>query len=402
MRSAVDEILAFNRRFHTHSLRVKLDKLAGSPFGFFRGTFHVFADDVLHGPFRKWPTASAAGQIVGDLHTENFGTFRAITGEVVYDINDFDETTEGPYEYDLRRLATSLVVAALDAKLRLGDGVHAAEDCIRSYLETLIRLGRVKKRPQFAALADNKVVRRLLASAEDKSRAVMMKAMAVESTPGSFVLRLNEKYLPVDERDREEAQRVLPKFLRGYTFQDVAFRIAGCGSLGRHRYALLLGKGKTKRETFETLRLVEWKDSLDSSLDSPRPLQSKNRAAKVIEATRAFQVHPKRYLGAISMFGRPMQTREIGANDDRFHHQQFADPARFGQPARIFGTITARAHLLANAGKKSPRLFRHELAGSEDRFVNRLLAFAVAYTEQVMGDYEEFVKRRGEVAKAWT
>ena len=131
MRSACDEILKFNAAFHHQpSLTAKLKALGSSPFGFFRGTFHLFARDLREGPFRKWPCLETAGQIVGDLHTENFGTFRAITNEIVYDINDFDETTQGPYEFDVRRLATSLVLSSLvnDRGLGLGAVVIALGD----------------------------------------------------------------------------------------------------------------------------------------------------------------------------------------------------------------------------------------------------------------------------------
>ena len=420
MRSAVDEILRFNRGFHAYSLGVKLTRLTSSPFGFFRGTFHVFCRDLEAGPFRKWPALAASGPVVGDLHTENFGTFRATTGDVVYDINDFDETAEGSLEFDLRRLATSLILAALDNKLRLGDGVRAAEESIRAYLETVVRMGRVKKRDAFVRAHDPDTVRRLLLVAAEKSRIEFLRPMVAESTPGEWVLRPSEHLLPIDEPQREGIVKALPAYLesalapkganpRKYSFQDACFRIAGCGSLGRLRFALLMGKGQAKAkgkaaargETLETLRLIEWKDSLDSSLESALPRQSRKRASYVVKQTVKFQLFPKRYLGYTVFRGRPMQAREIGANDDRFHHKQFADPARFESAARIFGEITARAHLLATLGETGPRSIHGEILGREDRFVVRLLSFAVAYADRVNADYEELMARREQIAKAW-
>ncbi|MEO7142876.1 MAG: DUF2252 family protein [Bryobacteraceae bacterium] len=421
MRSAVDEIIRYNRGFDSYSLGVKLQRLTSSPFGFMRGTFHIFCRDIEDGPFRKWPVLDAAGPIVGDLHTENFGAFRAITGDVVYDINDFDETAAARYEFDLRRLTASLVLAALDSKLRLGDGVRAAEEAVRAYLETLIRVGRVKKRAGFAELHDAKATHRLLNVAVEKSRIEMLRPMVAESTPGAWVLRSSEHYLPIEDRLRQAIVKALPAYLKTalapkasnpatYAFEDAAFRIAGCGSLGRRRFALLLGKGQAKRkgkakpkgEALETLRLVEWKDALDSALDSKVQRQSRGRAEYVVAQTLKFQLNPKRYLGYTAMAGRPMQAREIGANDARFAHKQFADPARFETAARIFGEITARAHLLATLGKKGPRGLHQELMGREDRFVNRLLSFAVAYTDRTYADYDDLIRRRDEVAKAWS
>src|SRR5450759_3778621 len=159
MRSVVDSILKFNRGFHALSLKTKLDKMSSSAFVFFRGTFHLFASDMLDGPFRRWPVTAAAGQILGDLHTENFGTFRSISGEIVYDINDFDDTALAPYEYDLRRLVTSLIVGALDNKHPLSQGVAAAEACARGYLDMLGRLDKVKTRDEFEHLKDRRRLR---------------------------------------------------------------------------------------------------------------------------------------------------------------------------------------------------------------------------------------------------
>ena len=170
MRSAVDRILLYNRAFSTRRLSTKLVRMTATPFSFFRATFHLFSYDVLQGPFRWLPHLEARGPIVGDLHTENFGSLRAINGEIVYDINDFDETSTGCYEFDLRRLATSLILAALDNNCRYGEGVVAAEACLRSYLHTLARWGDFKKRVQFEKAPENAEVQGLLHKAKEKSR----------------------------------------------------------------------------------------------------------------------------------------------------------------------------------------------------------------------------------------
>ncbi len=386
--------------------------MSASSFAFFRGTFHLFASDLTKGPFRKWTVAEAAGPIIGDLHTENFGTFRAVTGEIVYDINDFDETTRGPYEFDLRRMATSLVLASLDTSHAFGHGVLLAETYVRTYLEALHRLGRLKERRDFERLPDRHDVRKTLALAAEQSRMEMMRRLAAESTKGRFVLQRVPGHLAPASREAAAAvAEAFPRYLetcvlgqargkRRYRIEDVAFRFAGCGSLGRRRYALLLSKGDGEA-AWETLRLVEWKDSLDSALDARRPEWSRRRAQVVVGSTRAFQLHPKRYLGYTPLERTPVQGREIGANDARFPHREFTAIERFQKAAAIFGEITARAHLLATPGKRGPRALLNEIAGREDRFVHRVLAFAAAYTGQTIDDLHEFRERRGEIDRAW-
>lgn len=410
MRSAVDQILAFNRGFDAPSLARKLARMSESAFAFFRGTFHLFAFDIVEGPFHDWPTAAAHGAIIGDLHTENFGTFRAVSGDIVYDINDFDETTSDPYDYDLRRLASSIALGGFDNGQTLAQVTTSVEHSIRAWLDTVVALAGAKTREDFEKLKEPKEVRAVLSSAKELARADMMKQLAVETADGHFTFRASDKFAPVSAAARASVIAALPQFLKTlapwhnaakYTFQDVVFRFAGCGSLGRERYALLLGKGETARETFDTLRLIEWKDSLDSALCTRERHAAPGRAKQVIENTRAFQINPKRYLGYVTVDGRPMQSREIGANDTRFSHKLFRDAEKFARAAQIFGEITARAHLISSVGQDGPRALLKEIKDRQDRWVNRMVAFALAYAHQAKDDYDEFIARKAEVAKAW-
>lgn len=391
MRSAAERIRRFNAGFRKRLLYNKLDKLAASPFVFFRGTYHLFADDLRDGPFRKAPAATPAGPIVGDLHTGNFGSFRAVTGDIVYDINDFDETTGAPYEYDLRRLSASLVLAAHDGGLRLGDGVNAAESAVRAYIEALGRQSSFKDRKQFEDLAEARNVLDLLRDAEERQRAEFMQGIATQN----FEFKAGHEYLAVKEKERTEALRALPEYLKHclapsgarperYRFLDIATRIAGCGSLGRARYALLLGKGRKSGETYSTVRLIEWKQALDPGSTSAGP----KRARRVTEAAQAFQLYPKRYLGYTAMFGAPMQAREIGSNDLRFNHKHFCHAGKLAKAAAVFGSVTARAHLLASLDEAGPRFLRRE----KDSFVRRILTFGVDYAGRAIEDHGEFVK----------
>jgi uncharacterized protein (DUF2252 family) len=413
VRSAVDQILAFNRRFPRAQLQGKLERMTASHFTFFRATFHLFAYDLRDGWCRNWPLANVEGPIIGDLHTENFGAYRAVTDEIVYDINDFDEATEGSYEIDMRRLTTSILLAALDNGHSFGDGVRAAELAARSYLETLGRLGQIRDRVRFEKLTETREIINLLDAAGEKSRVDFIKGMALETAPGRFAFKRTKRIAPVSDRIREKAKKVIPDFLAHvlaagrarpteYTFQDIAFRFSGAGSLGRARYALLFGKGWREQDNWSTLRLIDWKESLDSALDFCRAQSGKDRAQRVFALTRAFQLLPKRYLGFVTMGNRPMQTKEIGANDARFNPKLMQDPAHFQRASQMFGNITARAHLLASMGGPGPRPLVNKLHGREDRFVHKLLSFAVAYADRTFEDFDELIRRKGEVARAWS
>lgn len=411
MRSAVKDILRYNKNFKVERLSAKLGRLTGSPFSFFRGTYHLFVKDA-HSQWAKSRQTESRGLVVGDLHTENFGSYRAVTNEIVYDINDFDEATEGFYEWDLKRLTVSLVLAARDAELSFGSGLDAAEFLVGRYLDTIATLRPLRDRKEFAALPETRSVRELLRTASEQSREEMMRKMAQELGPGRFELRhLEGKMLPVPAVERKQAEAALPFYLRhclsihgkttGYVWQDVAVRVAGAGSLGRPRYAVLLGKGEKEAETWKSLRLIEWKQAMDAAWDEPKGAFSEARARRVMEATTMMQLAPKRYLGWTQMGKWSMQAREIGANDFRFNAREWSDRSAFRDAAASLGMITARAHLLGSGNKNGARGLLKELKGREQAWVRHLLAFAMQYAEQVHEDYAEFMKARADVARAW-
>ncbi len=353
MRSAVDLILAYNKTFPRTRLTTKLTRLTRDPFTFLRGTFHVFAHDVSEGPFRKWPRLGVRGPIVADLHTQNFGAYRAVTNEIVYDINDFDEHTTAPYDLDLWRLATSLVLAAHQNGHTTGQACAAAEALVLGYVHAL---RRYVARPLQARLEDSvpaEEIHRVLDRARARARSVFLrtKVGVVRLRDGGFRLpHAGPEFGPVRKQERTHIEAALPRFLahvlappgahpERYVLLDVATRTAGVGSLGRVRYALLFGKGQPAGERWSTLRLIEWKQALDSALDQQQPRAARRRAEQVCAAAQAFQTTPKRYLGHVELDGLPMQARELGANDRRFEPAVFGQPTRLHAAAGLFGAM---------------------------------------------------------------
>ena len=104
---------------------LKYERMLASPFGYFRGAVPVMAADLA-----LLPNTGIVNQICGDAHVRNLGAYAAPDGRLVFDINDFDETTRAPFEWDLKRLATSLVLAGREAGAKDGScqgrsaGIH--------------------------------------------------------------------------------------------------------------------------------------------------------------------------------------------------------------------------------------------------------------------------------------
>src|SRR5882724_13176214 len=133
-RDVIAEIIAYNRPGSgpeaqtAEALRRKLAALASTPFQFFRGTFHLMADDLFKSRVSLAQGAAPEGLIVGDLHLENFGVYRGQSGALVFDVNDFDDVGCGPVDLDLKRLCTSaLLLPGIDTRVRLEAAVAIAQ-----------------------------------------------------------------------------------------------------------------------------------------------------------------------------------------------------------------------------------------------------------------------------------
>src|ERR1700746_3336025 len=113
----VQTLLASARGRLRDLMPIKMARMAASPFGFFRGAAPLMAADLA-----SVPHCGLEAQICGDAHVRNLGAYAAPDGHLVFDINDFDETVLGPFEWDLKRLATSIVLAGGDAGARDRDG----------------------------------------------------------------------------------------------------------------------------------------------------------------------------------------------------------------------------------------------------------------------------------------
>src|SRR3954464_8498613 len=111
---------------------VRHGRMMVSPFTFYRGAAKIMAVDLA-----ETPTAGLEVQLCGDAHLSNFGAFASPERNLVFDINDFDETLPGPFEYDVKRLAASLMVAAQNNGCSESDARVITRDCVRSYRETM-------------------------------------------------------------------------------------------------------------------------------------------------------------------------------------------------------------------------------------------------------------------------
>jgi uncharacterized protein (DUF2252 family) len=394
-RDPLAEIVRYNSRFVADSrdpswLRSKLDRLCASPFGFLRGTFHLFVADWPI--FGHDPLAEAPPQpIVGDLHLENFGAYRAADGLVVFDVNDFDETGVGTPALDLARVATSIVLAdERHSDARAVERIGRLIDAWRA------GAGSLDLRPIVARDTPTEV-RDLIAAADDASRANWLDKR-VETVGGHRRFKQSEKYQRIEDAGLRAAITAgvhefgahcadRPDIPDWPHVIDIASRVAGTGSLGRFRWAVLV-QGKSERSGKE--RILELKESLPSSLAPDEP---GNPAERVIANQRRLQGASPAFLGVARVNGRDLTVRELQPTEAKID-------ATAINAAHVDALCTACGTALGRLHRRGAHDVPARFAGRERALGRVIAAFALRYAEIVFADHAALVARRPEIERA--
>jgi uncharacterized protein (DUF2252 family) len=415
MRDPIAEFMNYNRPFGLRNpelLRFKIARMAESPFAFFRGTFHLFARDVLDRACGPASLFAGGGEVdlVGDIHSENYGTYKAGDGVVHYDINDFDETTRGRFDFDVCRMATSLFLAARERHDPLASAVQLPLAFLARYTETVRRLVKKGREPEYdvseQSPSGSPPVDDLIQAMAAVKRADFINKLTKVADGHHKIVR-SQHYFNLPGSEEQQAVRLVADYRKRmpeppapdfYEVEDVCGRVAGIGSMGRLRYAVLVA-GKAKREGRNVL--LEFKEARPSAYDLYRqrdtdPAALAARAQRVVAVQRASQAASASLLGFAEDGALSFQAREIGPHDARVDFKAVKNPAKLEGVAQVQAGILARTHARSAARAVGPTNALAELEDVE-RFTMRVVAFVLGYADVVEGDYAQFVGRRTEI-----
>ncbi|MGW2933625.1 DUF2252 domain-containing protein [Streptomyces sp. NPDC001156] len=392
---------------------IRVGRMAASPFAFLRGSAGLMAHDLA-----RTPSTGINAQICGDAHAANFGLYGDARGGLVIDLNDFDETVHGPWEWDLKRLATSLVLASREAAADEDTCRQAARDTVGAYRRTMRLLARLPVLDAWNAIADEELVSHtdahdLLGTLERVSE------KARNNTSGRFAAKSTE---PVEGGGRHfvDAPPVLRRIpdaeaaavaaslgqylttlsedrlplLARYAVHDVAFRVVGTGSVGTRSYVVLLLDHRG-----EPL-ILQVKEARPSALlphlataGHPVP-HVEHEGRRVVLGQKRMQVVSDILLGWTSVDGRPYQVRQFRNRKGSVDPAALA-PNQIDDYARMTGALLARAH----AHSADPRLISG-YCGKNDELDEAIATFAVSYADRTEADHAELVAavRGGRIA----
>ena len=256
MKSLQQRIKEFHSRRQQPTLKRKFKLMADNEFTFYRATCHLFYEDLhinpslIHGPL-VWNC--------GDLHIENFGSYRAFNGLTYFDINDFDEAMLAPLGWELLRFLCSIGMASDIWKY----SAKEAEGLMLLVLKTYTKLLASSKAYAIEKETSPALIQEFFEMAERRKEKEIIKER-IDSKKGKLKIIKNKTFSLGKDIYRDVKNSVNEFLKEHYGFlkvKDVAFRIAGTGSLGIKRYVVLV---EDTRE--EKWRLLDVKESLPSSL----------------------------------------------------------------------------------------------------------------------------------------
>jgi len=398
---------------------IRHGRMLASPFAFYRGAALIMAGDLA-----STPTSGFTVQACGDAHLSNFGMFASPERNLVFDINDFDETLPGPWEWDLKRLCASVLIAGQDNGFASSGSDRAVLATVASYRSALTRFAsqgnlavwyahldvepalerfggrlrpRTRKRTEheiakahtrdsvsaFAKIADERSGEpRIIA---DPPLVVPIGELAYVSRDALFarLRELLDAYCRSLPRDRRT-------LLTQFQLVDFARKVVGVGSVGLRAWIALL-VGRDGRDPL----VLQLKEAQASVLEGyVAKSRFSNHGRRVVEGQRLMQESSDIFLGWVRLGPEAQETPEERAGD--FYGRQLRDwkasaqvermrPRDLCDYGRLCGWTLARAH--ARTGE---RIAIAAYLGGGDTFDRAILAFTRDYAEQNRRDYASF------------
>jgi uncharacterized protein (DUF2252 family) len=396
-----------------HLVPIRYGRMFDSPLGFLRGSAIVMASDLA-----GTPTSGLGVQACGDAHLLNFGVWATPERHLFFGINDFDESHPGPFEWDLKRLATSIVVAARDRGFADADQAFAARAAAQTYREKMleyaemgflevwysrIEVDEVMRAARMEGDGLKKVERRGLRTAEkaiEKARRhTHLDALSrfAEQIDGRWRIKVEPPLIVRDsdtERLTEDMAKCFAEYseslradgrelLSRYRFADFARKVVGVGSVGTQTFMLLLMGDRDDDPLF-----LQFKEAHPSVLE---PFTAKSRfdhhGERVVTGQRLIQAASDSLLGWLA--GPPgmkdcyvRQLRDMKGSAEI----ETVPPPHLIAYAKLCGWNLARAH--ARTGDAAAMA---GYLGRGNSFDHAIECFAVAYADQNEKDYGAFV-----------
>ncbi len=380
---------------------LKYQRMSVSPFTFFRGSAIIQARDLA--------IAKVSGISVracGDCHLANFGAFASPERKFIFDINDFDETYPGPWEWDIKRLGASLILAARDCSFSKGTAMDAVHAAAAAYREHMAEYAEMTLLDRYYAAVTYDAIREYFRNDPDmsarllkkykKARSQTSEAVAPKLTTvkdGQPMIKDEPPVLYHMQSFTRNFEKVLDDFVKGYRqslqadrrllyenyrYQDAVIKVVGVGSVGtRCMVSLQLHD--------DDPLFLQIKEARRSVLEPPGgKSRYKNQGYRVVEGQRLMQAASDIFLGWSRTKHHDYYVRQLRDMKASAEVETFKPSTLVGY-ATLCGWTLARAH-----AKTGSAVMIAGYLGSCERFDNALEKYSEAYADQAEQDYKTF------------
>lgn len=403
--SPIDIVMQTNRGRQKELIPMRMSRMGASPFAFLRGAAAMMAWDLA-----CTPTSGIHVVIDGDAHIANFGLYGTPSRDVVIDLNDFDETTFGPWEFDLKRLVASINVAGREVGLSRKDRRQAVMRAVSGYrwnVERLQKMGVLDlwylhayaSMPNPELHSDDKsrdVFLKAVAKASQQTNVTLLRQVAVRKGNGSWVFQEKPPTLTrVGAKTAEKivaglqaySQTLAPErrvLLRRYRIADVAHRVVGVGSVGIRTYLVMMFGNGDDDPLF--LQVKEAATPALAPYVAPLPASLRHQGQRVVVGQQTLQASNDILTGWTTIEDRPFYVRQMRNLKGSIPFEWLS-----GKPFNFYswacGALLGRAHsrwgdAAALAG----------YCGGSEALDDALADFAEAYGDQTERDHAVLLK----------
>ena len=390
-------------------------RMSASPFAFFRGAAAVMAGDLARGP-----SSGLTVQLCGDAHLSNFGIFASPERRLVFDLNDFDETFPGPWEWDVKRLAASLVIAGRQNGYTGKQTRKTVEVALRAYQEAMNHFAGLGNLAVWYAIADVEEVRRRIADELDKSMSTRLEGTVRKAQGRDHLRSLRKLTTVVDGRRRfiadppllvpladvvtdrsaeeavEQVRGLVGEYssslehgrrelVRSYEFVDMARKVVGVGSVGTRCWVVLM-QGRDEDDPL----LLQVKEAQSSVLARHLGQSgTQDEGARVVAGQRILQATPDIFLGSQSAVGLDGRSRDFYVR--QLHDWKGSAQVEGMTPKamRLYGRLCAWTLARAHA-RSGDRIAIAAYLGDDDVFAQAVARFADGYADLNEQDFTRF------------
>ncbi len=388
--TAADTIAAYNADREPERLGMKMAAMRAGIFPFYRGTAHLFWRRVREAGL---PETAPAVWCSGDLHLENFGTYRGDNSLTYFDVNDFDEAALAPCVWELVRFMTSVLVAAPSLGIDAKEGRDLASLAAQTYRAELAagKARWIERRTADGAIGD------LMTGLKKRTQKRMLARRTLLRKGRRTLEMRNTRMLPATEAELlrlEKFCKVLGKARDAehyFNFLDGARRVAGTGSLGSDRFVILV-QGNDGPDGNVLLDLKQATPSSLAQVVATAQPDWADDGHRIVAVQHRCQAVAPALLGAVSYERQSFVIKELQPSADRLELSDTAkDRPRLAHAIRTMGRLLAWAQLRSSGqgGSATVDDLKAYAAGEKD-FAVRLVAIARDLHAVVVADYRNF------------